>query len=194
VHTSVPAQSIAELVQLAKARPGQLHYGTSGAGGASHLGTELFCVAAGIKLTPVAYKGTGPAFTALLGGEIQLAMVGVSTALPHVHAGRIRALGVTGAARSPLVPEIPTVHEAGVAGYEFDTWYALFAPAQLPRALGAAINAAVNRVLADPALRSRMAASGLEPLGGSQEKFEKFFPAEVAKWSKVVTEAGIKAD
>jgi tripartite-type tricarboxylate transporter receptor subunit TctC len=194
VHISVPATSVAELVQLAKNKPGQLQYGTSGAGGASHLGTELFASAAGVRLTAVQYKGTGPAFTALLGGEIQLAMVGVSTALPHVRAGRIRALGVTGAARSPLMPDIPSVSEAGLPGFEFDTWYGLFGPAKTPRAISAKINADVNRALRQPALRQRMAAIGVEPLGGAQEQFDRFFRKEVAKWSKVVVDAGIKSE
>ncbi len=192
VHVSVPAATVAELVQLAKTRP--LQYGTSGAGGASHLGSELFARAAGIELTPIAYKGTGPAFTALLGGEIQIAMVGVSTALPHVRAGRIRALGVTGTARSPLMPDIPTVSEAGVAGFSFDSWYGLFAAAKTPRALAVKINGDVNRVLQQPEMRQRMSAVGLEPMGGAQAQFDRFFRAEVAKWSKLVTDAGIKSD
>jgi tripartite-type tricarboxylate transporter receptor subunit TctC len=135
VHNSVPATTVAELIQLAKSKPGQLHYGTSGAGGASHMGTELFSTAAHVRLTPVAYKGTGPAMTALLGGEVQLAMVGISTTLPHAKAGRIRALAVTGAARSPLVPDVPTVSEAGVPGFAFDAWYALFGPARMAPAV-----------------------------------------------------------
>ena len=192
VHISVPATSVTELVALAKNRT--LQYGSSGAGGASHLATELFAIAAGINLTQVAYKGTGPAFSALLGGEIQLAMVGISTALPHVRAGRIRALGVTGVTRSPLIPEIPAVREAGVAGFEFDAWYALFGPAALPRTISLKINADVNRLLQQAETRQRMSAVGLEPMGGTQEKFEIFFRAEVAKWSKLVVDAGIKPE
>jgi tripartite-type tricarboxylate transporter receptor subunit TctC len=194
VHISVPAQTVAEFVQIAKAKPGQLQYGTTGAGGASHLGTELLARAAGIRLTPVPYKGIAPAFTALLGGEIQLALVPVSTALPQVKAGRIRALGVTGAARSPLMPDVPSMREAGVADYEFDVWYGLFAPAKTARAISSGINNTVNRVLQQPELRQRMTAAGIEPLGGTQPQFEKFFAAEVVKWSKLVTDAGLKAD
>jgi tripartite-type tricarboxylate transporter receptor subunit TctC len=194
VHISVPANNVGELVQLAKSKPGHLHYGTAGAGGASHMGTELFSSAAGIRLTAIAYKGTGPAFAALLGGEIQLAMVGISTALPHTKAGRIRALGVTGAKRSVLMPEIPTINEAGVPGYEFDAWYGMFAPAKTPRAITAKINTAVNHVLQQPDIRQRFAGIGVEPLGGTEEKFAKFFLAEVARWDKVIQEAGIKAD
>jgi tripartite-type tricarboxylate transporter receptor subunit TctC len=194
VHNSVPAHSVAELVQLAKSKPGQLHYGTSGPGGASHMGTELFSSVAHIRLTPVAYKGTGPAMTALLGGEIQLAMVGISTALPHARAGRIRALGVTGAARSPLVPDIPTVSEAGLPGFEFDVWYGLFGPMHLPRGITLKINADVNRVLEQPETRQRFAAIGIEPMGGSEEKFARFFRAEVVKWNKIIQDAGIQAE
>ena len=194
VHISVPAQTVAEFVQIAKAKPGQLQYGTTGAGGASHLGTELLARAAGIRLTPVPYKGIAPAFTALLGGEIQLALVPVSTALPQVKAGRIRALGVTGATRSPLMPDVPSMREAGVADYEFDVWYGLFAPVKTPRAISSGINNTINRVLQQPELRQRMTAAGIEPLGGTQPQFEKFFAAEVVKWSKLVTDAGLKAD
>ena len=194
VHNSVPATTVAELIQLAKSKPGQLHYGTSGAGGASHMGTELFSTAAHVRLTPVAYKGTGPAMTALLGGEVQLAMVGISTTLPHAKAGRTRALAVTGAARSPLVPDVPTVSEAGVPGFAFDAWYALFGPARMAPAVTAKINADANRVLAQPETRQRFSAIGIEPLGGGEAEFRKFFIAEVAKWRKVIADAGIQAE
>ena len=153
VHISVPATSVAELVALAKNRA--LQYGTSGAGGTSHLGIELFAVDGGINLTPVAYEDTGAAFTTLLGGETRFAIVVISTALPHVHTGRIRALGVTGATRSPLTPEIPTAREDGVAAFEFDVWNALFGPAALPHAISLKISADVKTTCCNRLRRAR---------------------------------------
>lgn len=194
VHVSVPANSVRELLQLARARPGQLTYGSAGAGGASHMATELLCSMAKIRLVPVQYKGIGPAMTAMLSGEVDLGMLGISTMLPHVKSGKIRALGVTGAKRSALVPDVPTIAEAGLRGYEFEAWYALFAPAKTPRSVVARLNADVNRALQQPDTRQRLAAIGMEPMGGSDEDFSRYFQAEIAKWSKVIREAKIAAE
>ncbi len=194
VHSSVPVNSVGELIQLAKSKPGQLHYGTGGPGGASHMATELLSTVSGIRLVLVNYKGTGPAMTALLGGEVHLLIVGIATALPHTKAGKIKALGVTGSTRSPLVPDIPTISEAGLAGYEFDVWYGMFAPSKTPRAIIVKINSAVNRALQQSETRQRLAAFGVDPLGGTEEEFARYFRSEVAKWRKVIQEAGIQAD
>ena len=194
VHVSVPANSVRELLQLARGRPGQLTYGSAGAGGASHMATELLCSMAKIRLVPVQYKGIGPAMTAMLSGEVDLGMLGISTMLPHVKSGKIRALGVTGAKRSALVPDVPTIAEAGLRGYEFEAWYALFAPAKTPRSVVARLNADVNRALQQPDTRQRLAAIGMEPMGGSDEDFSRYFQAEIAKWSKVIREAKIAAE
>ena len=194
VHVSVPVKSVREFIQLAKSKPGNLSYGSAGPGGASHLSTELLASMAGVRFVAVQYKGIGPAMTGLLSGEVDLGMLGISTMLPHVKSGRIRALGVTGAKRSALVPDVPTISEAGVPGYEFDAWYALFAPAKIPRAIVQKINAAMNRALQQPDTRQRLSGLGMEPLAGSEDEFAKFFRAEVAKWNKVIKAAGIKGE
>jgi tripartite-type tricarboxylate transporter receptor subunit TctC len=194
VYASVPASSLSELLQLAKAKPGQLSFGTGGAGGASHMGTELFAHAAGIKLVHVPYKGTGPSMAALLSGEVNMALVGVATALPHVKAGKIKPIGVSGATRSPILPDIPTLNEAGVRGYEFAGWYGIFAPAHTPRAIIVKINNDIVKALQQPEALQRLAAMGFQPEGGSAEEFAKYFRAEVVKWRKVIQEAGIAAN
>ena len=194
IHISIPAKSVREFLQLARAKPGRLTYGSAGAGGASHMATELLCSMAKVKLVPVQYKGIGPAMTALLSGEVDSAMLGISTMLPYVKSGKIRALGVTGAQRSSLVPDVPTIAEAGIPGYEFEAWYAIFAPAKTPRSVTAKVNADVNRVLRESDTRQRLAAIGMEPMGGSEEGFARYFHAEIAKWAKVVRDAKISAE
>ena len=194
IHVSIPAKSVREFLQLARAKPGRLTYGSAGAGGASHMATELLCSMAKVKLVPVQYKGIGPAMTAMLSGEVDSAMLGISTMLPHVKSGKIRALGVTGTQRSSLVPDVPTIAEAGVPGYEFEAWYAIFAPAKTPRNVIAKVNADVNRVLREPDTRQRLAAIGMESMGGSEEAFARYFHAEIAKWAKVVRDAKISAE
>ena len=194
VHVSVPAKSVREFLQLARSKPGALTYGSAGAGGASHMATELLSSMAKIRLVPVQYKGIGPAMTAMLSGEVDLGMLGISTMLPHVKSGKIRALGVTGAKRSSLVPDVPTIAEAGLQGYEFEAWYALFAPAKTPRAIVAKLNADVNRLLQQPDTRQRLANIGMEPMGGSEEAFAKYFQAEIEKWAKVIKAAKIAAE
>ena len=193
MHQSVPASSVMELIQLAKSRPAQLTYGTSGAGGASHLGTELLAAVAQIQLVPVNYKGTGPAMTALIGGEVQIALTGISTALAHAKARRIKVLGVSSLARSPLVPEIPTIAET-LPGFEFNVWYGIFGPAGMARDIRQKINKGVNDVLQQPVVRERIAAAGADPLGGTEAQFDAYFRAEVAKWHKVIQSAGIRPD
>jgi tripartite-type tricarboxylate transporter receptor subunit TctC len=194
VHASVPAASLAELLQLAKSKPGQLSFGTGGAGGASHMGTELFAHAAGVKLVHVPYKGTGPSMSALLSGEVNMAMVGIATALPHVKAGKIKPIGVTGATRSSLLPDIPTLSEAGVKGYEFAGWYGIFAPAGTPRSIVLKINADTNKTLQQPDAIQRLAAMGFEPQSASVDEFARYFREEVLKWRNVINAAGIAAN
>ncbi|MFN7753608.1 MAG: tripartite tricarboxylate transporter substrate binding protein [Pseudomonadota bacterium] len=190
-HAGLPVQSLADLLALARAKPGQVSYGSGGAGGASHMGTELFAQAAGIRLLHIPYKGTGPSMAAVLSGEVNLAMVGVTTSLPHLRTGKVRALAVTSAQRSPHAPDVPTAAEAGVSGYEFAGWYGLFAPAKTPAALVLRINADVNRVLASAEARQQYASGGLEPLGGGVEAFRAYFAREVAKWRTVIEKGGI---
>ena len=194
VYPAVAAKSVAELVQLAKARPGQLQFASGGVSGASHLGSELFRVTAGINMVHVPYKGTGPGVTALLSGEVHMAIAGVSTMLPHAKTGKVRALAVTGAKRSPAAPDLPTVAENGLPGYAFDVWYGLFTSAKTPHVLLSKINADANAALRDTETVKRFAAAGVDVLGGSLEETAKYLRAEMIKWTRVIQEAGIRAD
>ncbi|HUP93707.1 MAG TPA: tripartite tricarboxylate transporter substrate binding protein [Burkholderiales bacterium] len=194
VYASVPAKSVREFLQLARSKPGQLTYGSAGPGGASHMATELLSSMAGIKLVTVQYKGIGPAMTGILSGEVDLGVLGISTMLPHVKNAKIRALGVTGAKRSTLAPDVPTIAEAGVPRYEFEAWYALFAPTKTPHAVIVKINHEVNRALQQSDTRQRLAGIGMDPLGGSEEAFSKYFQLEVAKWAKVIRDAKISGE
>lgn len=194
VHPGLPVKSVAELVALAKAKPGQLRFASGGVSGASHLGSELFRVTAGVDMVHVPYKGTGPGTTALISGEVQMGIAGVGTILPHAKSGKLRALAVTGAKRSPAAPDLPTVAENGLPGYAFDVWYGLFAPSKTPRATLAQINGGTTKALADAETAKRFAGAGVDLIGGSVEDSNKYLQAEMSKWSKVIREAGIKAD
>ena len=194
VNPGVPARSVAELIALAKARPDELRYGSGGNGSVGHFAVELFRSLAKIKLVHVPYKGTGPVTTAVISGEIHLQIANVASLLPAVKAGRVRALAVTGVHRAKIVPELPTIAEAGVPGYEFDNWYGLWAPAGTPAAVVRKINEEVNRALMTPALQARFAESGIETMGGSPERFAAYLASELKKWSAVARDAGIKAD
>ncbi|MGQ0522183.1 MAG: Bug family tripartite tricarboxylate transporter substrate binding protein [Betaproteobacteria bacterium] len=186
--------SMKELIALAKAKPGQLRYGSGGAGGSSHLGTELLRTMTGIDIGHVPYKGTGPALTAMLSGEIQMQLIGISSVVPHLKSGRMRALAVSGAKRSTAAPEIPTVAESGVPDYVFDVWYGMLFPASTPRALVTKANAEINRALKSPALAQRFGGVGVEPAGTTPEAFSKMLQSEIAKWRKVVKEANIRIE
>lgn len=194
VHPSVAAKSVAELVQLAKSRPGQLRYGSGGVSGASHLGSELFRVTAGIDVVHVPYKGTGPSVTALLSGEVHMAISGISTMLPHAKSGKVRALAVTGAKRSPAAPDLPTVAENGLPGYAFDVWYGVFTSAKTPRTTLNKINADANMALRDAETMKRFAGAGVDLIGGGIDESNQYLRAEMTKWAKVIREAGIRAD
>lgn len=194
LHPAVPAKSVVELVALAKSKPGQLRFASGGVSGASHLGSELFRVTAGVDMVHVPYKGTGPGTTALLTGEVQMVIAGVGTILPHAKSGKVRALAVTGAKRSPAAPDLPTVAENGLPGYAFDVWYGVFTTSKTPRATLGKINADINSALRDAETIKRFAGAGVDLIGGSVEDSNKYLQAEMAKWSKVIREAGIKAD
>jgi tripartite-type tricarboxylate transporter receptor subunit TctC len=193
VIPSLGATTMKELVALARARPGEIRYGSGGSGGASHLGTELLRVMTGINLTHVPYKGTGPALTAMLGGEIQMQLIGISSVVPYMKSGRMRALAVSGARRSAAAPDVPTVAES-YPGYAFDVWYGMLYPARTPRAVLDKVAADLNGVLKSPALAQRFAAVGLEPAGNTPEEFARMIRAEIAKWRKVVASAGIRIE
>ena len=191
---SLPANSIQELVALAKSKPRSISYGSGGSGTASHLGTELLMLNGGFTMLHVPYKGSSPAVVAMMSGEIQIALAGLATLLPHVKAGKVKALGVTGAKRTQFAPEVPTVAESGVPGYAFEVWYGLVFPGGTPGAIVKKTNAEVVRMLKSPEVSSRFAGAGVEPQTNSPEAFAKMIRDEIPKWQKVVKAAGIKVE
>jgi len=191
LHPSVRVTSIKELIAYDKANPGKLNYGSGGTGGDIHLGTELFNQMAGTRMTHVPYKGTGPALNDLLGGQIQLIFGALSVMIPHVKSNRLRGIAVTTAKRSSAVPDIPTVAET-VPGYEVVQWNAVLGPKALPKDIVARWNREIDRILQLPDVKERMAGNGMEPAGGSPERFREVLEREVAKWQKVVKIANIK--
>jgi len=194
VNPGVGAKSVAELVQIAKARPGKLNFPSSGNGGVSHLSMEMFRYAAGIDIVHVPYRGAGPALTALLANETQLMMATTPVALPQMKAGRLIALATTGLKRSSLAPEIPTVAEAGYPGFEADTWYGMLAPAKVPPALVNQANAAVTKMLTQADFKERLAHEGAQPAGGTPAQFATHIKSEIEKWAKIVRMAKVKIE
>ena len=191
VNPKVPAKSIAELVEYAKKNPGKVTFGSSGTGAASHLAGELFKSMAGVDMLHVPYKGTGQAVKDLIGGQIDVMFAPGETVMPQVKAGRLRALAVTSARRATAIPELPTVAEAGVPGYEAIGWFGLLAPAATPRAAIEKLSRDANAVLANPEVRTKMLALGAEPSGDTPEQFARFIHADQAKWTKLIQERGI---
>jgi tripartite-type tricarboxylate transporter receptor subunit TctC len=194
VHPSLPARSVRELVALAKAKPGALTYGSAGIASASHLAGELLNSVAGIRLAHVPYKGAAPASVDLVGGHISAAFPGISLTLPHAKAGRLRLLGVTGLKRSDSMPELPTIAEAGVAGFEVLSWYGLLAPAGTPAELVARLNQDATRGLREPDSVERVRALGAEAATSTPAEFGAYLKNEMTKWAKVVRFAGIQAN
>lgn len=194
VHPSVPAKSVKELIALAKSRPGQLNFASAGTGTAPHLSGELFGAMAGVKMVHIPYKGSPPAVTDLLAGEVALMFSPSSTVLPHVKTGRLRALAVTTARRLPSLPELPTVAESGLKGYETLTWFGFVAPARTPPAVLTRLNSEIVKILALPEVRNLFAAQGIETLGGTPDHFASYIRDEIAKWAKVIRLSGAKAD
>jgi|SRR5213594_2452060 len=193
-NPGVAAANIRELIALAKANPGKLTFGSSGTGAASHLSAELFKAMAGVDLLHVPYKGTGQGLTDLLAGHVNLMFAPSQTVMPYVHAGKLKALAVTGARRSETLPDLPTVAESGLPGYEAVGWFGLLAPAATPKATVARASADVNRVLAMSDVREKMLGLGADPAGNTPEEFARFIREDQAKWSKLMKEAGIKAE
>lgn len=193
VAPSSPAKSVKDLVALAKSRPGKLHFGSGGIGTGLHMAGELLNVAAGIKMVHVPYKGAAPSMTAMMGGEVDAMFNGVSSALPHVKAGRIRALAVSTAKRSPLFPELPTVAESGLK-YETGGWYGLVAPARTPKTITGKVQASLHKALNTPDMKQRLAAQGIEGIASTPEQLSKHLRAELDKWTAVVKAAGLKAN
>jgi len=194
VHPSVPANSIKELIALAKARPGALNYASGGIGTGTQLGAELFKSMAGIDMVHVPYKGGGPAVTALVAGQVQLYFAPIPSTLPMLKTGKIKPLAVTSARRSAAAPDLPSIAESGLPGYDERTWNGLLAPASTPPAIVKKINDHVSMVLDMPAVRERFIGEGAEPGSASPEAFAKMIKSEIAKWAKVIRDAGIKAE
>ena len=194
VNPEVPANSVQELIDLAKAKPGELNFASSGNGTSIHLSGELFKAMTGTDIVHVPYKGSGPAVTDLLGGQVQMMFDNMPSSLPHVKAGKLRALGVTSAKRSPALPEVPTIAEAGVPGYDATSWFGILAPAGTPEPVVTRLQGAIVQALGEPEMRQRMADLGAEPVGDTPAEFGQFIAAEIAKWAKVVNDAGVKLE
>lgn len=194
VHSSVPAGSVKELIALARAHPGKLAYASAGPGSATHLGTELLKYTAGIDLLHIPYKSAGQATFALLSGETQILLTNMASVLPHVRSGRIKALGVSSLKRSPLAPDLPTVAEAGVPGFEYTTWYGMLVPAGTPQFIVNRLQADVSNTIKTSQLRERFAAQGLDIYGTSPAEFGTYLNTEIAKWHKVVRMAGVRVE
>ncbi|MGQ0656133.1 MAG: Bug family tripartite tricarboxylate transporter substrate binding protein [Betaproteobacteria bacterium] len=194
VHPSVPARSVAELVTYLKNNPGKLAYGSAGPGSAPHLATESFKQIAGLDMIHVPFKGGGPMVTDLLGGQIQLVIADQANLMPHVKAGRLRALAVGTLERSPVYPELPTIAESGYPGFEARAWQGLVGPANLPAPVVARLHHAFSRAMALPAVRERLVGGGLDPIVTSPQEFAAFIRAEIERWSKVAKAVGARAD
>ena len=194
VHPSVPAKTVAELVAYAKANPGKLSYGSAGSGSLPHLGTELFKAQTGTDMVHVPYKGGGPMVTDLLGGSVQVVIGDQANLMPHVQSGKLRALAVATPRRSPNAPDLPTIAESGLPGYDATAWQGLVGPPGMAPDVVAKLNAAFNKVMAIPAVREKLVGGGLEPVGGTPEQFGRFIASEIAKWTKIAKDVGAKAE
>lgn len=194
VHPSLPVKSVKELVSLATARPGELNYGAGGTGATPHMSMELFQMVAKVKMVPVQYRGSGPAMIGLLAGEVSLMFDVAMTTLPHMQAGRLRTLAVTSLQRSPSVPQIPTIAEAGYPGFESLVWFGLFAPAGTPPDVVKKIYESVASGINTPRVRESLASQGLEVVASSPADFSQRIASEIVKWRKVIQAAGIKSE
>ena len=194
VHPSVPATSVKELIALIKSKPGQMSFASGGAGAGAHLSGELFKYLAGVDLIHVPYKGNAPALADVISGQVPIMFDTITTALPQVREGRLRALAVTSDARSALAPELPTMIEAGLPGFEVSAWYVILLPARTPAEIVMRLNAEIVKALADPELKARFAGQGVEIVGGAPDVLDKFLRSETARWQKLVAATGMKAE
>ena len=194
VSSAVAANSIRELITMAKAKPGVITYGSGGAGSASHLGVELFQLRSGVTLMHIPYKGTGPGMSALMSGELQVLMAGLATVLPQAKSGKIKVLAVSGSQRSRMAPEVPTVAEAGVPGYEFNVWYGMMAPGGTPRPIVTKLATEIARLLKAPVILERFAVAGLEPISNTPDEFTALLKREIPEWNKVAKAANIRVE
>jgi tripartite-type tricarboxylate transporter receptor subunit TctC len=194
VHPSLPAKSVGELIALAKAQPGKLNFGSSGNGGIGHLVGELFKSSTGVNIVHVPYKGNGPALVDLMAGVLSLTFSDIAGASPYIKSGKMRALAVTTLQRSAMLPDVPTMTEAGVRGFQASSWFAIFAPAHTPRPIVDKLNADIVKVLRTPEINDRLTGMGFEVVGNKPEELAAFLKSEIAKWTKVVRESGAKVD
>lgn len=193
-HPSVPAKNLKELIALAKARPGQLNFASSGIGSSNQMGGELLKLMAKINIVHVPYKGNAPALTDAVGGHVELLFVGVPALVPHLQSGRLRAIAIGSLKRFKAIPEVPTFDESGLPGFHSTNWFGLMAPSKTPREIVARLNSEVGKILASTAVRERFINEGVEPIGGTPEQFDAFIRAEIDKYAKVVKAANLKAD
>jgi tripartite-type tricarboxylate transporter receptor subunit TctC len=194
VHPSVAAKSIKDLIALARAKPGQLNYASAGSGTSPHLTFELFKSVANIDVTHVPYKGTGPAITELVGGQVQTMITGVVALMPHIKSGKLRGLAVTSKKRVAALPEIPTMIESGVPGFDVSSWFGVFLPAGTPKVIVAKMNGEIHKILAKPDVRKRLMDLGADPDPNSPEEFVAYVKSEMVRWGNVVNATGARAD
>jgi tripartite-type tricarboxylate transporter receptor subunit TctC len=194
VHPSLPARNVKELIALAKARPGQLNYASSGPGSSNMMAGELFKLMAGIDITHVPYKGNAPALTDTIGGHVEMLFSGVPALIPHIQSGRLRAIAIGSLKRFPAIPDVPTIDESGVKGYEATTWFGLMAPVKTPKDIVTRLNTEIARIQASADVRERFINEGIEPIGGTPEQFSVFIRDEIDKYAKVVKAASLKAE
>jgi tripartite-type tricarboxylate transporter receptor subunit TctC len=194
IHPSLPVTNVKQLVALAKSRPAQLVYASAGVGQPGHLAFELLQHSAQVKLTHVPYKGGAPAVIDLVGGHVMMFCSGIMPAIPHVRSGRLRAIAVSTSARSPVAPEVPTMIEAGMPGFDLPTWYGVLAPAGTPREIVGKLSGEITRIIMLPDVRERLLREGAAPAPQSPEQFAQFIQAEVSKYATIIKEAGVKAE
>ena len=194
VNPAVPATTLAEFIALAKAKPGQLNYASAGTGSSTHLAMELFMDMTGTKLNHVPYKGTAPGLTDVIAGHVQITFDAIPPTLPHVKSNRVRALAIGGIQRFPTLPDVPTLAEAGLPNYTFQSWFGIFAPARTPEAVVRTLNRELVRIIALPETRKAFVELGIEPVGTSPEDFGKYLRAEIARWSDVMRAHNIRGE
>jgi len=192
VNPALPVRTVPEFIALARGRPGQLDYGTGGVGSSGHLAVELLQALGKVKLNHVPYKGGGPAMAATMSGEVAFLIETAGPVVPQIKSGRLRALGVTGAQRMVLLPDVPTIAESGLKDYVYTTWYAMWAPAKTPAAIVSRLNQAIHKVVAAPDVRTSMQNSGVEVLASTPAQLDERVRSDIAKWSKIIRDAGIK--
>ena len=192
VNPSLPATDVRQLIEMAKQRPGQVNFASSGIGSVNHLAGELFASTAGVRMVNIPYKGSSPALTDLLGGQVSVMFDLLPSSLPHIQSGKLRALAVTSSQRSALLPNLPTMAESGLPGYQVNSWFGILAPAKTPKATVTKLNSEVGKVLQSPGIREQMSEQGAEPLFSSPEEFGKVINADLATWAQVVMTLGLR--